>query len=500
MLILLLILVLGSLSADPVNATQLKAGVAKSNITVTGPGHIIHDSLYVKALVLDDGLTRIAIISIDAIAIGGIGSIDNDFINKVRSQIQRDLNIKPANVLINASHLHGAGYTVVSDVDKRTVEAVKRAWKNRTPVTVGAGIGYEDRIMENRRLELKNGKNWTIRHANPNPPDEEVTGIGPVDPEIGVLRLNRVNGKTLAIVYNFACHPYQGVPDKGTTADFPGFASRLIEDNLGNDATAIFLQGCAGDISTVLYKDVNNPRDAEPLGNMLGLSTLQAIRKIQNTESGNLNVIDEIIKLPKRTDIMQDIESLESEQENLLQSLRSTSLNLKTFIPLYIKYKISENFPSDDSHRYLIEKMTGRNDLEVLDIDNRKNMAKYISNIYAMEKLARIQENMYYLKEHNEASDEKEKNTINVEIQALRIGNFVLVTFPAEVSVQVGLNIKKSSPHKFTFVAAYSNGYIHYAPTAEQFKGEAYEDTNSLLAPEWQSLYEKKVLEILKKL
>ena len=77
--------------------------------------------------------------------------------------------------------------------------------------------------MENRRLKLKNGKEWTIRHANPLPPDEEVIGIGPIDPEIGILRLTRKDGKTLAVVYNFACHPYQGVPNKVPTADFPGF-------------------------------------------------------------------------------------------------------------------------------------------------------------------------------------------------------------------------------------------------------------------------------------
>jgi hypothetical protein len=117
-----------------------------------------------------------------------------------------------------------------------------------------------------------------------------------------------------------------------------------------------------------------------------------------------------------------------------------------------------------------------------------------------MEKLARIQENMTFLEERqaqNEAAGEK---TIDVEVQGIRIGNFVLVTFPAEVSVQIGLNIKKMSSIEFTFVAAYSNGYIHYAPTALQFKGEAYEDTNCLLAPEWQKIYEEKVLEILKKL
>ena len=55
--------------------------------------------------------------------------------------------------------------------------------------------------------------------------------------------------------------------------------------------------------------------------------------------------------------------------------------------------------------------------------------------------------------------------TIDVELLGLRIGDFVLVTFPGELTVQIGLNIKKASPHELTFVAGYTNGYIYYAPT-----------------------------------
>ena len=346
--ILTIIMIIGLFSNTAVNASQLKAGVAKVNITNTesiinptydkdriqfmGTGvlhpDLINDSLYVKALVLDNGTTKVVIITVDAIAIGEIGSISNEYLIKVRSQIQKDLNIKSTNVMINASHCHGAGYWVCPDVDQRTIRAVKEAWKNMVPVNIGVGAGYEDRIMENRRLKLKNGKEWDIRHAYPLPPDEDVVGIGPVDPEIGILRLDRKNGNTLAVVYNFACHPYQGVASRGITADFPGFASKVIEDNLSNGAMALFLQGCGGDITTVLYKDVNNPRDAEPLGNMLGLSTVQALRKIQVRRNDNLNVVDEIIKLPRRTDLIQRIDTLEAEEGKLLQSMRGTSLKI----------------------------------------------------------------------------------------------------------------------------------------------------------------------------
>ncbi len=482
------------------SAAPLKAGVAKVNITNTESAGLIHDSLYVKALVIEYGATRAVIISVDAVAIGEAGSISNDYLANVRSQVQKDLNIKPLNILVNASHLHGAGYRVCPDVEQRTIEAVKIAFMNMVPVSIGVGTGYEDRIMENRRLKLKDGNEWTIRHANPLPPDEEVIGVGPIDPEIGILRLNRENGKTLAVVYNFACHPYQGIPSRRITADFPGIASQVIEDNLSEGTVALFLQGCSGDITTVLYKDVNNPRDAVSLGNMLGISTLQALKKIECTRGGNLNVISEIIKLPRRTDIPQRIDSLNAEQEKLLHSLKGMSLNLKTFIPLYIKYNLYGEYPSYYSHRYINEEMLGRNGLEVMDDINRRNIDKYLRNIYTMERLSRIQTNLAMLKKRqamNEASGEK---TIDVEVQVIRIGNFILVSFPGEVSVQVGLNIKNSSPYEFTFIAGYSNGYIHYAPTSEQYNAGGYEVANCLLALGWQKIYEEKVLEILKRL
>lgn len=84
----------------------------------------------------------------------------------------------------------------------------------------------------------------------------------------------------------------------------------------------------------------------------------------------------------------------------------------------------------------------------------------------------------------------------------IRVGDFVLVTFPGELTVEIGLGIKKTSPHKNTFVAGYTNGYIYYTPTSKQLenRGGAQEDSDCLLAPEWQKLFEDKVTQILRKL
>ena len=473
---------------------NLLSGVAKVIITdpEAGPAN---DPLYVKALALRSGAATAVIVTVDAVAIAEIGSIKNDFLANVRSQLKEELNLDPAHILINASHCHGK---VCADVEARTVQAVVEAWQNMVPVSIGAGTGCEDRIMENRRLKLKNGKEADVRHAYSLPPDEEVASVGPVDPEIGILRLDREDGETLAVVYNFACHPILEVPSRENTADISGFASKVIEDNLSEDTIALFLQGCGGDVNPILYKDVNNPRDAEVLGNMLGLSTLQGLKKIRSSEGGELKILRETIELP-RADLAERIESLQAEQIQLLQALKGTSLNLKTFIPLYVKYNLSRDFPSYYSHRYLHEKMMGRDGLNKLDAENRENMDRYIENIYAMEQLTRIQINLNLLKKHQARNVAAGTGTIEVEMMGLRVGEFVLVTFPGELSVEIGLNIKKRSPHKLTFVAGVTNGYIYYTPTAEQLKnrGGAQEDSDCMLAPEWQMIFEDKIKKIL---
>jgi hypothetical protein len=77
-----------------------------------------------------------------------------------------------------------------------------------------------------------------------------------------------------------------------------------------------------------------------------------------------------------------------------------------------------------------------------------------------------------------------------------------MVTFPGELVVEIGLNLKQASPHKMTFIAGYTNGYIYYAPTAEQLQnvGGAQEDSDCILAPEWQAIFEAKALQMLGKL
>lgn len=487
--------------SNPSTNRRLQAGVARSDITTTEPGAVIHDRLYAKALVLDDGRTRVAIVALDAVAIGGIGDISDEFLPRLRSRVEQELGIPGLNVLVNASHTHPPGRMLCSDDEQveRTFDAIRRAQATLVPVTVGVGVGHEDRIMINRTLRLKDGKGWTIRHANPCPPEDQVAGLGPVDPEIGILRIDRLDGHPLAVVYNFACHPLLGVPGGGLTANFPGFASRVIEEQLGGDAMALFLQGAGGDVTEVLYKDVTRPRGAEPVGTLLGLSTLEALRGLQTVDA-DLSVVNQPVRLPRRTDSAQRIQELEQEQAALLASLRFTSLNFRTFLPLYLKQALNPDYPTDYSYRYLHGEATGNDELRALDAENRANVDKYLRNLGVMEQLARIQDRIATYERHAAINRESGEDTVQTEVQGLRIGDCVLVTSPAELLVQVGLNVKRQSPYKHTFVAACSNGYIHYGPPAEDYPRGGYEVTECFLAPEWQAIFERTAQDVIRRL
>jgi len=479
----------------------LKAGVAKSNISTRAEGVAVNDPLYAKALVLDDGKTEVVILAMDAVALGGICDIDDDFLPKLRGRLQAELGIDGGNVLINASHTHTVG-PMLCEADEqleRTFDAVSRAVQNMVPVTVGAGVGHEDRFIINRTLRLKDGKGWTIRQANPCPPDEDVVGLGPIDPEIGILRVDQMDGQPLAVVYNFACHPLIGVPGGAVTANFPGFASEVIEGSLGEGGMALFLQGAGGDVTEVLYKDVSHPKDSKPLGTMLGLSTLKALRGIE-TRAAELSVASVSVELPRRTDVPERLAELEQEQAELLASLRGTSLNFRTFLPLYLKYQLDPDYPADYAYRYMQAEARGSNELTALDAVNRNNLDKYRRNLDAMEKLARIQDKTATLRRHKAINDGAGVPTVTAEVLGVRIGACVLVTCPAEMLVEVGLNVKRASPYEHTFVSPFSNGYLHYGAPASDYALGGYETTECLLAPEWQEVYETAAAEVIGRL
>jgi hypothetical protein len=482
--------------APPLAAEEsLEAGVARMDIT-NPQAKRVHDPSYAKALALRQGEIKAVLVTVDAVAIGGIGAIRDTFLPAVRRELAKDPGIPPEYVIVNASHCHG---DVRSDCDQLVVQAVREAWNALTPVKVGAGSASEKRVSENRRVTLKDGSQVDMRRAYAFAWDDEIAEIGPIDPQVGLLRIDRADGRPLAVVYNFACHPIMNPPSKGTSADFPAVASGLLEKALGDGAMAFFVQGCGGDINPVRYKEVSSPADAEPLGNLLGASVLEAVRKIP-TAPGKLAIKQQTLLIPRAGDYQQRIEALEAERIRLVNSLKGTNINFKSFLPLLIQQRLSPEFPGASAQAYLHDCNIERDDLTRLDAQNRAEVEAYLTNIQIMERLTRLNTNLELLKMHQKQTQAAAAGTLDVELCALRIGDFKLVTFPGELTVEIGLDIKKAVEDPCAFVAGYTNGYIYYTPTVKQRtnSGFAQEDCDSLVAPQWQRVFELSAVELLK--
>ncbi len=102
--------------------------------------------------------------------------------------------IPASNVFVNASHCHGQ---VNPESEESVIATVRTAFKQMEPVTVGVVSTDESRISENRRVRLKDGTQVDMRRAYPMAWDEQIASVGPIDPQVGVVKLARKDHSTL---------------------------------------------------------------------------------------------------------------------------------------------------------------------------------------------------------------------------------------------------------------------------------------------------------------
>jgi hypothetical protein len=217
---------------------MLLAGTGKADITPkVGVGMVgyfnrpggaegIHDPLLTRALVLDDGTSQIALVSVELLWLRARD------VAEVRRMVASRCPLKHENILIFCTHTHGGPAPHRPDnwddsLYARIADAVAHAYEARQPATLGTGSGQLVGYSINRR--------WLDR---------------PADPSVGVIRVDRADGTPLAVVSNFACHAVvMGYDNLLITGDWPGYSSRLLEAELGHDMLALFAQGGAGDIN-----------------------------------------------------------------------------------------------------------------------------------------------------------------------------------------------------------------------------------------------------------
>lgn len=237
--------------------SNLRAGVAKVDITpkrVAGIETIGHrrivsglrDPLRAGVLILDDGETKAAIVTLDLINAYGL------MVKLVRKNVEAATGVPGPNVMVTASHNHSGppckeDSSYVREVANKVGQAARKAAEDMRLVNVGYG---EDEIRFNiNRRKVIDGR--AVVWLNPD---------GPNDQRVKVLRFDDGRSLTpMAVLMHAVCHPcFFTWGDKGTqpyakgypkmSADFPGDAQTFVEMNYRNETSALFLQGCAGDI------------------------------------------------------------------------------------------------------------------------------------------------------------------------------------------------------------------------------------------------------------
>lgn len=519
------------MTATSDSTPTLRAGCGKADITFRGQGvwdqmldgqvkrHIppeylampvtISDPLDARALVLEQGGRSVVIVTMDVTAIGArtisqniLGDSADDFMPRLRARVEAELGIPGDCVNVSASHVHQVPRMLCDDEAQieRVLSAIRDAQQNLEPVTVGVGVGREDSLTCNRTMEMKDGTDYTIRayHA-PMPPDEQVERLRPVDPTIGVLRVDRLDGRPLAVLYHFASHLLLGAPDgtRGTiTADHVGVARAFLESAIGGDVMAFFLQGAVGDVAEVCQFDTEHPGTSGEYGTRLGQSVLDAYRRIE-TGQVDTRIVSHHSELPLREDIPEQISALRRRQAALVESLRYTTLSFKAFLPLYLKHMMSPEHPSHWAYRYMHADARGDRGWRLLDERNRPAVDKYLQSIYAMEQLADLEERITTLEKHQEVIDTLDADAVPAEFQAIVVGDALFVTAPMEVLTQTALKLKADSPFEHTFVVSLANGYLHYAPPASYYPRGGYEATECLLSPKWEAVFDRSVAALM---
>ena len=288
----------------------LRAGVAKVDITppvgayLSGglrkrPSQTIGTPLYAKALVLDDGKTQIGFLALDLLIIA------KETIASAGQTIKSQTGMTTENIMVSATHTHNGPYVVgifdgqdgidekwFSELPGKMAEAVTAAHGSLQEARVGAGRGYEEDISHNRRMKMKDGSAWNdwLR-----PPKDQIVGAcGPIDPEVGVLKVEKMDGSTLGAIINFPCHNNAGGVE-GVSADFAGFATEVMENAEGEGAVALFMPGACGNIGAG-----GAHSGARRVGKILGAEALKTLAKSTTVSDVQLSAIRREIELPLR--------------------------------------------------------------------------------------------------------------------------------------------------------------------------------------------------------
>ncbi len=227
----------------------LRAGAAKVDVTPAQnelPKNYlgILDHLYSRAIVLDNGTATAALISVDA------GGIPEPLWQTVSTQIEKELGIPAANLMMTATHTHSAPGQQSPAYAQKIVESVKLAKQRLVPARVGWGTGVSYINVNRNIIDPKTRRWW-----------EGPNYEAPSDKTVAVVKFETLNGDPIAVYYNYAMHAVTVGQLDLVSADAPGTTSKYIEESLDDKAVALWSSGAAGDQNPIYFQQTFDLRD-----------------------------------------------------------------------------------------------------------------------------------------------------------------------------------------------------------------------------------------------
>lgn len=424
----LLTLVLGSyflVLAQTKDATPFKVGAAKIDITPVKDSlpkgyYSIHDHLFCRAIVIDNGTTSAALVAVDR------GMLSNDFYDKVTQKIASELGIPAINIYISASHTHSAPWGAGTAVEDAVFNAVKQAKAKLQParISYNTGLSY---LNLNRDVIDPATRLWS---QGPN-------YDGPSDKTVAAIKFTDSSGNPIAVYYNYAMHANTMFMSGAISSDFPGAASKYVEDYYDDKLVAIFSSGAAGD---------QNPVSIKPMTDVASKKTDALLA------SGKAKELSEAIMMAGMggdSDIKID-EKVLARQAQMITSLGQ---------------------------------ILGEEILRVMQLPQRTDSTLHI---YAsQETITCPGRKRTNTGREGSPGTYTDGDPVHIKLSLLRLGNIALAGVNAEVYNIIAQRLKRESPLTNTIFVSITNGASNsgYIPTDDAFGRNTFQVLSSSLQP-----------------
>lgn len=401
----------------------------------------IHDELYARILVIENQ-EPVAIVAADLLCLPA------EAVRQVRALAVQKTGICAECIVIATTHTHSgpelrpgekmiANSAYVQNLIDDLAGGIYAAWRVRESARIGVGCGTIHGIGVNRRH-----------------PD----GL-PVDPQVGVLRFDFESGRAGGVLINYTCHPVVLGPDNLLiSADYAGHTTRLLERIKGEGALAMFTNGATGDINT------GHSADLSALGYPIPGRTFERAQKL------GIMLAGEALKIS---------ETIEPQSEVVVAAKnKNVALKLKPLPPI------------EEVQEDLAAKQAALQQVLAEGASEERVLKAKVDKFYAELLLENV----------TQQAKTPQQETLELELQGIRIGNCALLSFPGELFVEIGLNIKQNSPFEYTYILGYTNGYIGYLPTAQTFEEGGYEAVASKFTPESAKIVQEEAVDLLRSL